>query len=91
MIETVQLIMDKGLSVRETEKLAKKAAKEKKETKTPARRETYYDQVELTLTEALCRKIRIQNNKNDTGTIEIAFNSKEDLERIANALHGLEE
>lgn len=91
MLETAQLIMDKGLSVRETEKLAKKAAKEKKETKTPARRETYYDQVELTLTEALCRKIRIQNNKNDTGTIEIAFNSKEDLERIANALHGLEE
>lgn len=91
MLETAQLILDKGLSVREVEKLAKKAAKEKKETQAPARRAAYYDQVELTLTQALCRKIRIQNNKNETGTIEIAFNSKEDLERIANALHGLEE
>ncbi|MDD6061045.1 MAG: ParB/RepB/Spo0J family partition protein [Oscillospiraceae bacterium] len=91
MLETAQLIMDKGLSVRETERLAKKAAKPKKEKETPARRASYYDQVELALTEALCRKIRIQNGKNETGTIEIAFNSKEDLERIANALHGLEE
>lgn len=91
MLETAQLIMEKGLSVRETERLAKKAAKPKKEKETPARRASYYDQVELALTEALCRKIRIQNGKNETGTIEIAFNSKEDLERIANALHGLEE
>lgn len=91
MLETARLIMDKGLSVRETERLAKKAAKPKKEKETPARRASYYDQVELALTEALCRKIRIQNGKNETGTIEIAFNSKEDLERIANALHGLEE
>ncbi|MGN0635725.1 MAG: ParB/RepB/Spo0J family partition protein [Acutalibacteraceae bacterium] len=91
MLETARLIIEKGLSVRETEKLAKKAAKPKKEKEVPARRASYYDQVELTLTEALCRKIRIQNGKNETGTIEIAFNSKEDLERIANALHGLEE
>ena len=91
MLKTAQLIMEKGLSVRETERLAKKAAKPKKEKETPARRASYYDQVELALTEALCRKIRIQNGKNETGTIEIAFNSKEDLERIANALHGLEE
>lgn len=91
MLETARLIMEKGLSVRETERLAKKAAKPKKEKETPARRASYYDQVELALTEALCRKIRIQNGKNETGTIEIAFNSKEDLERIANALHGLEE
>ena len=91
MLETARLIMDKGLSVRETERLAKKAAKPKKEKETPARRASYYDQVELALTEALCRKIRIQNGKNETGTIEIAFNSKEDLGRIANALHGLEE
>ena len=51
----------------------------------------YWQQIELMLTEALCRKVRIQNGKNDTGTLEIAFNSKEDLERIAHALHSLEE
>lgn len=91
MMDAAQLIMEKGLSVRETERLAKKAAKPKKEKETSGRRESYYDQVELTLTEALCRKIKIQNGKNETGTIEIAFNSRDDLERIANALHGLEE
>lgn len=92
MLETVQLIIEKGISVRETERLAKKASKQAKEKpEQPARRSSYFDQVELTLTEALCRKIRIQNNKNETGTIEIAFNNKEDLERIAKALSSLEE
>ena len=91
MLETAQLIIDKGISVRETERLAKKAAKPRKTTEKAAKRSAYYDQVELTLTESLCRKIRIQPGKNDTGTLEITFNSREDLERIANALHGLEE
>ena len=91
MLETAKLIAEKGISVRETERLAKKASKPKKETKPAARRAAFYDQVELTLTQALCRKVHVQNGKNNTGTLEIAFNSKEDLERIANALHSLEE
>ena len=91
MIVTANLIAEKGISVRETERLAKKASKPKKETPPAARRAPYYEQIELTLTEALCRKVRVQNGKNDTGTLEIAFNSKEDLERIAHALHSLEE
>jgi ParB family chromosome partitioning protein len=91
MVETANLIVEKGISVRETERLAKKASKPKKESAPSARRAPYYEQIELTLTEALCRKVRIQNGRNDTGTLEIAFNSKEDLERIAHALHSLEE
>lgn len=91
MTETANLIVEKGISVRETERLAKKASKPKKESPAVERRLPYYEQIELTLTEALCRKVRIQNGKNDTGTLEIAFNSKEDLERIAHALHSLEE
>lgn len=91
MIVTANLIAEKGISVRETERLAKKASRPKKETQPAERRVPYYEQIELTLTEALCRKVRIQNGKNDTGTLEIAFNSKEDLERIAHALHSLEE
>ena len=91
MLETAKLIVEKGISVRETERLAKKASKPKKETPSATRRIPYYEQIELALTEALCRKVRVQNGKNDTGTLEIAFNSKEDLERIAHALHSLEE
>lgn len=91
MLQTANLIVEKGISVRETERLAKKASKPKKEAPPAARRAPYYEQIELTLTEALCRKVRVQSGKNDTGTLEIAFNSKEDLERIAHALHSLEE
>lgn len=91
MLEIAELICKKGISVRETERLAKAYSKEKKEnTEKPSRRDHYYDEVELTLTQALCRKIKIQNNKNETGTLEIAFNNKEDLERIAQALSSLE-
>lgn len=91
MLQTAKLIVDKGISVRETERLAKKAAKPVRESPQKTRRAAFYDQIELALTEALCRKVRIQNGKKNTGTLEIAFNSKEDLERIAHALHSLEE
>lgn len=91
MLQTADLIVEKGISVRETERLAKKAARPIKEKPPVQRRAAFYDQVELTLTQALCRKVRIQNGKNQTGTLEIAFNSQEDLERIAHALQSLEE
>jgi len=91
MLEISELICKKGISVRETERLVKSYTKEIKEkTEKPSRREHFYDEVELALTQALCRKIKVQNNKNETGTLEIAFNSKEDLERIAQALSSLE-
>ncbi len=91
MLDIAELICKKGISVRETERLAKAFAKESKpKTEKATRREHFYDEVELTLTQALCRKIKVQNNKNETGTLEIAFNSKEDLERIAKALSCLE-
>jgi len=91
MLEISELICKKGISVRETERLVKSYTKETKEkTEKPSRREHFYDEVELALTQALCRKIKVQNNKNETGTLEIAFNSKEDLERIAQALSSLE-
>ncbi len=91
MLEIAELICKKGISVRETERLAKAFAKENKaKPEKSSRREHFYDEVELTLTQALCRKIKVQNNKNETGTLEIAFNSKEDLERIARALSSLE-
>lgn len=91
MLEIAELICKKGISVRETERLVKAYTKETKErAEKPSRREHFYDEVELALTQALCRKIKVQNNKNETGTLEISFNSKEDLERIAQALSSLE-
>ena len=91
LLDAARLILEKGISVRETERLAKKAGRPKREATAKEKVPTFYQQVELTLQQSLGRKIRISNVKKDTGTLEIAFNSKEDLERVANALQSLEE
>jgi len=91
MQEIAEKIIEKGMSVREVERLARAASKKKKEPSQKIRREAFFDEVELTLSEALCRKIKVVSGKNDTGTIEIAFNDKDDLKRIASALSVVEE
>ncbi|MBR4452195.1 MAG: ParB/RepB/Spo0J family partition protein [Clostridia bacterium] len=91
--DLAELIVSKGLSVRETEKLVKSAGKVRKpKEKTKQRRDSYFDMVELALSNSLSRKARvITAGKKESGTLEIAFYDKEDLERIANALSALEE
>ena len=91
--DLAELLVSKGLSVRETEKLVKSAGKVRKpKEKTKQRRDSYFDMVELALSNSLSRKARvITAGKKESGTLEIAFYDKEDLERIANALSALEE
>lgn len=76
-------IGEKGLSVRETERLVKfmlkDSAKKKKQEK---KRETYFDEVELALSQSLGRTAKVHANKDGKGTIEIEFYSKEDLEKL---------
>lgn len=91
MLEIARAVIDKGLSVRAVEKLVRSAMREKKDAARLPRRDTIYDEVQLTLSQALCRKIKVTTGKNDTGSIEISFNSKEDLQRIASALNTLED
>ena len=94
IIAAAEIIVEKGLSVREAEKLAKSFGKEKKPaTEKPAsKRIAYFDEVELALSSALGRKARvITKGKKESGTLEIAFNSKEDLGAIAKALSALED
>lgn len=76
-------IGEKGLSVRETERLVKfmlkdSAKKKQKENK----RETYFDEVELALSDALGRTAKVHANKEGKGTIEIEFYSKDDLAKL---------
>ncbi len=93
IIALAEMIVEKGLSVRETEKLVKSAGKEKKTKNSPkSRRDSYFDEVELALSNSLSRKARVvTSGKKESGTLEIAFYGKEDLERLANALSALEE
>ena len=92
LIAPANTVADKGLSVRETERLVKAAGKVKKPAdKKPARRLSYFDEVELAINKSLGRKARVvTSGKKESGTLEIAFYSKEDLEDIVKALTALE-
>ncbi len=92
LIQLAKTAAEKGLSVRETEKLAKALSK----TKTPqkskqARRDSFFDEVELSLNNSLGRKAKVvTTGKKENGTLEIDFYDKDDLARIVRALSSLE-
>lgn len=88
MVEIADLILKKEISVREVERLAKAAAKEKtQQEKTISRRDTFYDEVELALTNSLGRRIKVNvNKKENRGTIEIEFFDQKDLSDISRLL-----
>ncbi|MGN1124375.1 MAG: ParB/RepB/Spo0J family partition protein [Eubacterium sp.] len=84
--EAAQNIIRNNLTVRDVERLAKMAEKtgvtSRSRTK---RRDSFYDEVELSLTEILGRKVKVYNGRGK-GTLEIEFYSAEDLKTIANKL-----
>ncbi len=93
LLETAQLAVKKDISVREVERLVRNANKTAKpaESRT-THRATFFDEVELSLTEALRRKVKVATKpKQESGTLEIDFYSQEDLARIAAALNQFEE
>lgn len=90
IIETADLIIEKGLTVRDVEKLVKKRNKESKAEKPAARRASYYDEVELALTDFLGRKVKVGTKPGkESGVLEIDFFDKDDLTRLADALKSL--
>ena len=90
IIETADLIIEKGLTVRDVEKLVKKRNKEPKAEKPAARRASYYDEVELALTDFLGRKVKVGTKPGkEGGVLEIDFFDKDDLTRLADALKSL--
>lgn len=82
MLEVAKVIITKGLSVREIEKMAKNSKKEIK-PKAPKKRDTYFDEVELALSKATGRKVKV---KEGSKTVEIEFFDKDDLAKIAKAM-----
>ena len=82
MLEVAKLIVAKGLSVREIEKMAQSSKKEIK-PKAPKKRDTYFDEVELAISKATGRKVKV---KETARTIEIEFFNNDDLAKIAKAL-----
>lgn len=88
MIKTAKAIVPQDLTVRDIEKFAKKQNSEKKEKpeKIRIKRAPIYDEVELSLNEHLSRKVKVLNEKESKGILEIEFYSEEDLIQLARLL-----
>lgn len=81
--ETADEIITRKLSVRETEKLVKQMNAAKEKTAKPKKaRESIYDEVELSLSDALGRKVTVKNSGKG-GKLEFEFFDKEDLMKLA--------
>jgi ParB family chromosome partitioning protein len=85
ILEAANSVVKNHLTVREVEKLAKLSQKTSRARSGNKRRDSFYDEVELSLTEVLGRKVKVYDGK-DKGTLEIEFYSPEDLKNIANKL-----
>lgn len=88
MIKTAKSIVPQDLTVRDVERLAKKQAAEQKpkSEKSHIKRAPIYDEVELSLNEHLSRKVKVFNDKENNGTLQIEFYSEEDLIQLAKLL-----
>lgn len=84
--EVADNIVKNKLTVRDVERLAKMQEKQAVTRKNhSARRDSFYDEVEISLSETLGRKVRVFNGRGK-GTLEIEFYSMDDLKDIANKL-----
>lgn len=77
--------VEKGLSVRELERMAKAAKAAPKKEKRPVRRESFYDEVELALRENLGRQVKVTVTPKG-GTLQVEFFDQADLQALVNKL-----
>ncbi len=83
-----QIVLDKGLSVRETEAIASKSPSPKpKSSGQPV--STDLDHIQGTLSELIGSPVQIQLRKSGSGKVTIVFYSQSELERILEKLENL--
>lgn len=85
MLECAKQIVDKKLTVRDVEKMAKRPKTSKIKDSSGRARDSFYDEVELALSDALGTKVKVYNGRNK-GTLEIEFYTIDDLKNITNAI-----
>lgn len=92
MIKIAKSIAPQDLTVRDVERLAKKQSSDKKSKaeKQHQKRAPIYDEVELSLNEHLSRRVKVMNDKENNGTLQIEFYSEDDLVQLAKLLGGEE-
>lgn len=86
-LEVANLVAEKKLSVRETEKLVKSIIEGKtKEKKQPQKKDQDIINLEDTLTNRLGAKVTIKHNQAGAGTLTISYTSTDELEGILNKI-----
>lgn len=85
MLAAAKRVVAEGLSVRELEKMAKKANAEKPEAVRSTRRIRYYDETELALRDTLNRVVHVGGTKKK-GVLTIEFYGEEDLKNLLSDL-----
>lgn len=91
-LEAARSIVERGLSVRETEKLVKSILNPKQvKLPIPSSDETLYASIADKLKEKFGTKVSINHKKGGKGKIEIEYYSKEEFERILELFNGIEE
>ena len=85
MLKIANAVIDNNLTVREVEKMVKTALSGEKASpkKREKKRDQFYDEVELALTQTLGRQVKIYLSKGGKGTLEFEFFGKEDLNKLA--------
>lgn len=81
LLNAAKLVIANGLSVRDTEKLVRAAAKKPGAGKKIKKRSPYYDEVELALSESLGRNVRLTKSAKK-GILQIEFFDDDDLKKL---------
>lgn len=83
--EMAQAAVERGLSVRELERLAKTAKCAPRASAPKARRESFFDEVELALRESLGRQVKVTGGEKG-GWLQVEFFDAEDVRALAKRL-----
>ncbi len=85
-LAAAETAVSKGLSVRELERMAKSSHEARPATTRQAfARDSLFDEVELSLSEHLGRRVKVIENRKG-GVLQIEFYDREDLQSLANGL-----
>lgn len=91
-LEAAKNVVEKGLSVRDTEKLVKSILNPKQaKLPIPSSEEAVYTTIATKLREKFGTKVSINHKKGGKGKIEIEYYSKEEFERILELFESMEE
>lgn len=92
-LKAAKMVMDGGLSVRETERLVKRLARESQEKDKPQKEEKdinfIYQNLEDRMKTVMGTKVTIHNKDKNKGRVEIEYYSESELERIVEMIESI--